>query len=97
MKTKFYLCLLVPLLIIAYPGFPANIYKHQIIQSEADELNKPGDALSITGTGWPISGELILFTGLPNLKILDLSDNNLTSINKDFRITKSREGLFIGQ
>jgi Leucine-rich repeat (LRR) protein len=160
MQAKLYL-LLAPFLLVALSGHSAKIYKHQIVQSEVDELNKLGDELGITGTGWPvsgeesdklnvegvaftvvetqfkmlvqnesdpdvmdslfvkryqaltirlsnhnlsgslpdvylplleeltlaynaISGELILFTGLPSLKILSLSGNNLTSIHKNF-------------
>jgi hypothetical protein len=45
------------LLCASLPSVAVNIYKHQILQSEVDELNKLGDALGISETGWPVSGE----------------------------------------
>ncbi len=66
MKPKFHLNLTAFLVLsFSLTSFSMNIYKHQIIQSEADELNKLGDALGISETGWPVAGEE--YDAFPNI------------------------------
>ncbi|MBN2773109.1 MAG: leucine-rich repeat domain-containing protein [Prolixibacteraceae bacterium] len=56
MKPKLLFLFLV-LISFSLIGSPANIYKHQVLQSEADKLNELADALGVSGTGWPVSSE----------------------------------------
>jgi hypothetical protein len=57
MKTKLLFLQAIFACLLSFSSFAVDINKHQIVKSNVDELNKLGNALKITLSGWPVSGE----------------------------------------
>jgi|GEM_PF-3246151 len=57
MKTKLLFLQAIFTCLLSLSSSAVDVFKHQIIKSEVDELNKLGNSLKITLPGWPVSGE----------------------------------------